>query len=70
MAPTLDRLDYILPGPDQTETIYHQPKNNKFQTSTKPMDTPCIEVITSYNMLIRDINMLLAQFGNERHVFH
>ena len=34
-------LDYILPGSDRTETIYRQPKINKFQTN-KHGNAPCM----------------------------
>ena len=34
MAPTPDWPDYILPGPDQNETFYHQPEITRFWTTT------------------------------------
>ena len=54
LDPGLTRLYSAQTEPDH----YNLPEVNKFQTTlyNKHMNTPCNEVITSYNMLIRDRN--------------
>ena len=60
---TQDRHDYILPGPDQNRLKHlsstRKPKINKFQTTctiNRHVNMPWNEVITSYNVLIRNNN--------------
>ena len=49
MALTLGRPDYILPRPDRTETIYHQPEIHIHVSDyNKHVNMPCNQVITSY----------------------
>ena len=52
MAPTPNRSDYILPGPDRTETFLSPIRNYTVSDYNKPMNTTWNEAITSYNMLI------------------